>query len=245
MTSVQNSSPINVGLPSATGGLASATGLPGLVPLQSNISPSPVVTIPAVSSPTSSLAAVVPTGTYPGTQSVDYMKKIKCWIFVILALVVIVIIGWIAKDYNCVQKALCESSWNSQPMLGGILLFISILLTGWFTGKAFEMTTDATTKNFLVVCFVVVALLLILSFFLFYKKANYSSAFYVSLVLVAVVALHTYFSFKVNKNCGYGQLPLLIMSVVLSIYFWDITSKNENGTGPIDCSDECQEEASE
>lgn len=192
---------------------------------------------PLVTSDPSSVSAVLPTGNYT-TDSKMSMDKMKVWIFVVLAIVVIIILCWIAKNYKCVSDALNTGCWCSNPLIGGILLFIALLITAWFTSRAFVMA-DSTTRNFLMVGFVAISILLILAFFLFYKKSNYSAAFYVSLLIVAVAFLHMYFCFKVNKNAGYAQLPLVIMTIVLACYFYNITANNENGCGPIECDDDC------
>lgn len=189
---------------------------------------------------TSGVAAVTPVGVYNVEKSEMYMQKVKNWLFIVLAIVVIVLLWWIGRNVKCVQKEVCTSSWNSQPMFGGFLLLLSILIAGYYTGCAFDIA-DVNTRNFLMIGFVAIGILLVIAFVLFFQKSNFSAAFYVSLIVVAVVLLQTYFAFRVSRKYGYGHLPLLIMSIVLAIYFWDITSKNENGCGPIDCDDCCDE----
>lgn len=177
----------------------------------------------------SSAASLVPTGTYTTGSSMMSMTR-AIWIFIVLAIVVIVVVAWFGRRYKCVKDSLNEGSWNNQWLFGGILLGIALLITAWATGKAFTMT-DSTNKNFLMISFVAIGILLILAFALFFSKQNYSGAFYTSLLIVAIAILLMYFTWKVDSKLGWWQLPFVVMSIALVAFFWDITSKNSNGDG--------------
>lgn len=209
----------------------------------------PVVSpVPVLPSPVEDIA--LPTETLPTAAPENGAKKMSMKmsmvIFLVLGIVTILIMGYLAKNYQCVQDTLNVSAWNSFPTAGAVLLFLAILISSYFTSKGFS-TAQGYDKNLIVISYISILILFIVAFTLFWRKGNYSGAFYVSLVIVGLSMMLTYFSWKSSKMGGYGQMPLLIMSVVAACYFYDVTSKNHNNCGEINgisCNSSSTEEES-
>lgn len=188
----------------------------------------------STSTATTTVSPAVATPSVAETQTVmSVSPNMIMSIFVLVSVVVIILLGFIAKYYKDTHDSLCVSSWNSQPLLGGILLFISLLISAFYAGKGY-LVADSTTRNLILIFFAAIMILVIIAFVLFFRKGNYSSAFYISLVIVACSFVLAYLCAKYNRTYGYGQIPLFVMSVVLAAYFYDVTSKNENNVGEID-----------
>lgn len=208
------------------------------------VSPIPVIpTVTSIQTPVETMSSL-PESIVPEIVPETGMKKMNIKmaliVFVVFAIVTILIMGYLAKNYQDTQDSLNTSAWNAFPVAGAVLLFLAILISSYATFKGFS-TAQGYDKNLIMICYVAILILFIIAFTLFWRKGNYSGAFYVSLVIVALSILLSYFSWKSDKIGGYGQLPLFIMSVVAACYFYDITSKNHNNCGEIDgitCVDE-------
>jgi tryptophan-rich sensory protein len=216
-----------------------------LSPLVNNVPPtiSPIsqIVAPSVSLPSGDVQvlpeklseSLLPSSVKAPENEMKKMNmKMGLVIVLVLAIVTILIMGYLAKNYQCVQDTLNVSAWNSFPTAGAVLLFLSILISAYFMHKGFS-SAQGYDKNLIVISYIAILILFIVAFTLFWRKGNYSGAFYVSLVIVGLSLMLTYFSWKSNKMSGYGQMPLFIMSVVLACYFYDITSKNHNNCGEI------------
>ncbi len=198
--------------------------LPSVNPL---VSPVPLLPSPVSSIPT-------PAKSIMGSGFESKMNmKMALIVFVVLTIITILIMGYLAKNYLDTQDTLNTSAWNSFPTAGAVLLFLAMLVSSYFTYSGFS-NAQGYDKNLIMISYIAILILFIIAFTLFWRKGNYSGAFYVSLAIVALSILLTYFSWKSNKMAGYGQLPLVIMSVVFACYCYDVTSKNHNNCGEID-----------
>lgn len=131
------------------------------------------------------------------------------------------ILAWIARDHTVRVTALGWPEFSRYGPLCGLVLLAVLALVGYGTACAYNASMDYTGQMVLVGLFVAVAALLCVAFWLFYRSADYSTAFYVMIAVAAVALVHVYFVWRTGDTTALlCHVPLVVTLGFLLWAYW-------------------------
>lgn len=173
--------------------------------------------------------------------------KSSLWIFIVVAVVVLVVLAYIARDgisKNCDGQQswwdqLAKYSWGESTTLWGLLLIVGVVLFAWAAWNAFQACEKGSTQAYAVVGgFALSMLSLVAMFSVFFgaeKSGNKEEAFkrasWVA-IFAAVLgfALLGYGMWKLpngapNHSARLAMVPYLIWITAAAIQVWYMADK--------------------
>lgn len=163
------------------------------------------------------------------TRNSDKLKEQLCrpevWIFLIIAIVVLIICFYVAYDNKEWYSDLKKFSWTENLWVWGVILVLVLLVAGYCSFVSYIMGSQSM-KMAILITFVAAMLGLLAWFWVFYKTKSLENAFYVSLILLFIAFLQIYLVWTVNPNAGYGLLPWALFSIFLVGITWSLDSQN-------------------
>lgn len=180
--------------------------------------------------PSSSVPIITPTAVVSSPRSSKSSKTVSAtpqqmmtsqqylWIFMVLAIVVSVVLLWIAKDHGTLHPQFNWPSWSSSGLFWAIILVLVFLVAGYYSYVGSTVSSEA--RGILLVLFIAVAVVYAVAFWMQYRRFSFNTAFYLMLLATALVLVHTFYAWKVKPMAAYGQLPLLVFSIAVTWHFW-------------------------
>lgn len=158
------------------------------------------------------------------------------WAFIIAAIIVVIIVGWISRGARPFWQSLEKWSWGNNDLIWMILFVVSILLFAWAAFTAFScLAHNLMKRNWIAAGYGAILLLVIGWAWSFFRKdrdgvfctEGMSSAKYI-IILAAVVALGTLYPMY---GCGnavmMATVPLLVWLVIMALLNYNITCNIE------------------
>lgn len=151
------------------------------------------------------------------TTIMKHVNRNAVWVFIVVAIIVLIIIFWVGKCgmqwYNNLNH-----SWSC--MKGGnmvvwaVLFVIIVLLAAYVSGRAYSMANHSTRTG-IAVTFGLSMLFLLIWFGVFFSKQCVKSSVWFGVIALILAILWTYYVFKANRSCGWGMLPYLIWVIAV------------------------------
>ena len=154
----------------------------------------------------------------------NYNKAI--WAFIIVAILVLIICFFIAKPELEWYREINKYGWLSNNWLMGVILIVVILLMSYSSYFAY-CVADESGKNMVIITFTLGLLILITWFIVFFKVKSFLNAFYLSMMLFFVSFIQIYFVWDISSNAGYGMIPYIVVTFLLTIISLNISSEND------------------
>jgi tryptophan-rich sensory protein len=158
----------------------------------------------------------------------EQLGRPELWLYIVIAIILIVVLLYVANDYKCVFEDLKMCSWTSNYIVGAIIMVVGVLLLAYASFTAQVNSGDQHCRYAVISLFGAICVLLVIAFTLFFRNGDFSGAFYVALVILFLAVLHMYFSWKAKHGAGWVSLVFVIVSVLFVWFTWDVTSQNNN-----------------
>lgn len=159
----------------------------------------------------------------------EHFSTWEVWIFIILAIIVLVACFFIAYQQQDWFADIKKVDWAQNLIAWGVGLIIVYLVMALCSSFAYVKTLSQQNKMAILITFLISSGLLILWFTLFFFSKDLSSAFYTTIALIVVTVVLTYFVFLSDIGSGIGMLPYIVFLLFLSGIGWNIMASNVTG----------------
>jgi len=175
-----------------------------------------------------SVSGAVASGGAPSYAGLFSQRSL--WVYVVLAIVLVVILAWLAKDFKCVFASLNLPSWGDNPTVAAILIVVSLFIAAYCAFMGHASAFDANSKYMIMLAFGAIVVLYIVVFYLFFRKGNFTGAFYTSLLLLVAALFLLYTCWRTSKAAAYGVIPLVVVAALQSWWLWKVSTDNASGS---------------
>lgn len=179
--------------------------------------------VPIVATTTVTAEAVVPV---VGFQQVIHKNAI--WVFLIVAIIVLIILFWIAKPQQDWFASL-NNSWTwlkaSNMSVMVIIMIIVVLLMAYVSYVAYIKIT-ARWRNGVILSFAASMLLLIVWFAVFYRTQNLMTAAWLGVAVLVAGLIQTWYVFNADRAAGWGMVPYLLWLITAVAFGFQLSSSN-------------------
>jgi len=173
-------------------------------------------------------AAVEPVRSGMTANMKEQFGRPELWVYIVIAIILIVVLLYVANDYKCVFEDLKMCSWSSNYIVGAIVMVVGLLIFAYASFVGQVQSGDNTCRYMIVALFGAVCVLLVIAFTLFFRNGDYTGAFYVAMVILLLAALHMYFCWRAKHGAGWLSFVFVVVSVLFVWFTWDVTSRNNN-----------------
>lgn len=154
----------------------------------------------------------------------DFTNRLEANIMPVLqvaALVVCVVIAWIVGErYEATTVRLAWPEVTRNGTLAGAVLLAVLACTAWVTAHAY-MVADHTMRLVLLGLFALVAVLLAVAAWMFFREDRVTAAFYLVVAAILAVAVHTYLCWRHLAMFGLAAMvPMILLVLFLLWQFW-------------------------
>jgi tryptophan-rich sensory protein len=160
-----------------------------------------------------------------GEDIKNHLRGWPFWIFIIIAIIVLVITILLAKSESGWYNDLKKMSWAENMVVWAVLYCIVIILMAWCTSFAYCLADD-TGKMYILTSFIAAIILIVITFVVFYRSKNLDVTFYLVMLLIAVSIFQTFVVWKYHAGSGIGMLPYVVFLIFVAGITYDISSKN-------------------
>lgn len=164
----------------------------------------------------------------PVTGIHQVIHKNAIWVFLIVAIIVLVILFWIAKPQQEWFAGLNNSwSWlkaNNMSVMA-IIMVIVVLLMAYVSYVAYVKTT-ARWRNGIILSFAASMLLLIVWFIVFYNTQNLMAASWLGVAVLVAGLIQTWYVFNADRAAGWGMVPYLLWLVTAVAFGFQLAGSN-------------------
>lgn len=161
------------------------------------------------------------------------------WIFVIVAVVVLVVLFYLAhhavKGCDSWWSSLGGHQWGQSASLWAVLMTVGVLLFSWAAFTAYTTCPDQSKRNMIVGGFGLSMLALVALFAVFFRKdcdGNYSSSGFSTAAWIAVLAAVLGFAclwpMWHNGAARLAMIPYLVWIVAVVVYVWDLARRHRS-----------------
>ncbi len=142
-------------------------------------------------------------------------------IYAVLALVITVIVYFIARDHYAQVHAWARVPWYmANPVLLTIFLLIALLLAAAASGAAHAYGADQRLGMSAGGLFVLIGILLAVIAYLVYQTHNYVGAFYLALLALLAGVAHIGLVASVSPGYAAAVIPLALLLIVAVYLLW-------------------------
>jgi len=173
-------------------------------------------------------AAVLPVRSGVTANMKEQFGRPELWVYIVIAIILIIVLLYVANDYKCVFEDLKMCSWSCNYIVGALIMVVGLLIFAYASFVGQVGSADHVCRYMIVALFGAVSVLLVIAFTLFFRNGDYTGAFYVSMVILFFAALHMYFCWKAGRGAGWLSLVFVIVSILFVWFTWDVTSQNNN-----------------
>ena len=178
--------------------------------------PSPII---APARPVSVALPSMPRASSMSSSLSDLVGQKMLVVFLVLAVVVVVLLCYIARDHCAIARSSRWPRWSHHSALCAAALAVVFLLAAWGTYRAYTMSMS---PNVLLGLFLAVAAVYLLAFHQFYYCGRYRNAFWLMVLATVLVAVHVWFAWKTgDQQATLLCVPLLAVSALIAWMFWD------------------------
>lgn len=142
-------------------------------------------------------------------------------VLLLAAVVVSAVIAWlVGSRYEAVAVSKGWAEVFRYGTLAGVALLAILGVTAWVTAHAY-MHSDPTYRMVLLAIFVGVSVVLGLALYFFFCRNDRTVAFYLTVVAVLAVLVHTYLCWRAMGLMGVvGMVPAVVLGAYLLYRFW-------------------------
>lgn len=170
--------------------------------------------------PARAVSAALPSVPRPRSTNMfsDLVGQKMLVVFLVLAVVVVVVLCWLARCYSMHARRHGWPSWCHSSALAAVLLAAVFLVAAWATYRAYA---TGMNQNLLLGLFVAVALVYVLAFYQFFYEGSAKTAFYLMVLATVLTLVHLWFAWKSGDQYAmWGCVPLAVFSAVVAWMFW-------------------------
>lgn len=156
------------------------------------------------------------------------LHKYAIWFFLIIAIIVLVILFWIAKPSQ-EWFANLNNSWEwlkADNMTVMVIIMVIVVLLMAYVSYAAYMKAALADRNAIILTFSASMLLLILWFTIFYNQKSLNAAAWIGIAVLVAGLIQTWYVFKVDKAAGWGMIPYLIWVITAVAFNFQLSSSN-------------------
>ncbi len=172
----------------------------------------------------------------------DQLTQRGLWIFIIVAVVVLVVIMYISKsgmkkddEGQSWWDTLSMYSWGKSTSLWGVIMVLGVLLFAWAAFTAYNTVVDKNKRNMIIGGFGLSMLALVAMFSVFFRKdadgnnstSGFSTASWVA-IFAAVVGFGALYPMWSVPAARIAMVPYLVWIVAVVILLWDMDRRREN-----------------
>lgn len=180
----------------------------------STITPEPTTAPVIVTTTTTGAPAQTVVVTQKGLM--DQMAAKAIWVFIIIAIIVLIILFWISTSGSDWFNTL-NNTWNwikGSALIGwAVLLVVGVLLAAFVSAVAYA-NADVRTRGAIIALFGLTMLFLIIWFAVFYSNQNLYAAAWLGGITVILSIFWAGYVWKGDARAGWGMIPYLLWAVV-------------------------------
>lgn len=184
---------------------------------------------------------VMETAPAPVMETRNYMTKNYLWVYLLIAIIVLVIVFWFAVGCNRnddFEKLRCKGcEWlkgGSGRTVMGLFLVIAVFLAAWAMSTVagyYRCGCDMNRSNMVMAAFGLLMLLVLVTFIMFYR-GSFTTAYYLALftLLLALLITISFFYFKFNGP-ALAMLVFFLWTLLIAWCFHKVSCQNPNHHG--------------
>lgn len=158
----------------------------------------------------------------------DILMDRAAWVFYLTAVVVFVVIWAIVHNHHMdVHTWARVPSWIANPFILALLFLGAALLVTYATHQG-HRASNGNWRNLIGATFFVVGIATIAVAFLVYRSHNFIAAFYVALVVAALLLLHFYAVWIHDRQSALAVLPFLVFMLVVVYFLWYMADETKD-----------------
>lgn len=145
-------------------------------------------------------------------------------VLAVAALIVGLVIAWfVGERYEATTTRFNWPEVTRNGCLAGVVLLAVLCVTAWVTGSAY-MKADHTMRLVLLGLFLLVAVLLAVAAWMYFREERMHAAFYLVVAAALAVAVHTYLCWRdLGLYGAAAMIPAILLVLFLLWQFWPET----------------------